>query len=78
MNSDSGSRGEVSDRSADLEVVIWNDRLEIFYRHREKEGPDGDRRQALPFYHCTKSFEVDFQRIGRDPFVLTYGLDLFI
>ena len=60
------------------EVVIWHDRLEIFYRHREKEGPDGDRRQALPFYHCTKSFEVDFQRIGRDPFVLTYGLDLFI
>ena len=60
------------------EVVIWHDRLKIFYRHREKGGPDDDRRQALPFYHSTKSFEVDFQRIGRDPFVLTYGLDLFI
>lgn len=58
-------------------VVLWNDRIEIFYRHKGKGGPDDDRRQALPFYHCTKSFEIDFQRIGRDPFVLTYSLELF-
>ena len=59
-------------------VVLWNDRIEIFYRYKGKGGPDDDCRQALPFYHCTKSFEVDFQRIGRDPFVLTYSLELFI
>ena len=36
---------------------------------------DGDlkRKDYLKIF-----FEADFQRIGRDPFVVTYSLDLFI
>lgn len=60
------------------EVVLYNDKVEIYYNYTDKK-PDGDNdRQAFSFYKCEKSFVIDKHKIGGEPETLIFVVELFI
>lgn len=59
------------------EVVLYNDKVEIYYNYIDKE-PDGDNHQAFSFYNCNKTFVIDKRKIGGEPETLTFDVELFI
>lgn len=60
------------------EVVLYNDKVEIYYNYTDKTRPDGENHQVFSFYTTSMSFEIDQHKIGGKPFTLTYDISLFI
>lgn len=40
--------------------------------------PDEEKRQAFSFYSLTQQIEIDTHRIGKEPIVIDYKIDLYI
>ena len=59
-------------------IILYPDHIEIFYRHKETEGPDDDCRQALLFYHCTKAFEVEYRKRREKRHIIAYKMNFYI
>jgi hypothetical protein len=59
-------------------VVLYNDKIEIFYNYIDKE-PDGDNdRQAFSFYECKKSYIINKHKLGGLPESLDFFIKMFI
>jgi small nuclear ribonucleoprotein (snRNP)-like protein len=60
------------------EVVLYNDRIEIYYNYIDKE-PDGENsHQAFSFYECRKSYIIDKRKIGGSAETLIFEIKLYI
>ena len=61
------------------EVVLYNDKIEIYYNDSDSKKPDGDDdRRTFIFYECEKSFEIERTKFGAEPLKLTYHIFLMI
>lgn len=59
-------------------VIIYNDKVEIYYNYTDKEIPEGERPREFLFYSCIKSFVIDKHRLGISPITLSFRILLFI
>lgn len=60
------------------QVVLYNDKIEIHLNYTDGKRPDEEDRQAFSFYSLTQRVEIDTHKIGRDPIVTDYKIDLLI
>jgi len=60
------------------EVVLYNDKIEIYYNYTDSKKSDGDDRRTFIFYECEKSFEIERTKFGAEPLKLTYHIFLLI
>ena len=60
------------------EIVLYNDKIEIYYNYTDSKKPDGDDRRTFVFYECEKSFEIERTKFGAEPLKLTYHIFLMI
>lgn len=60
------------------EVVLYNDKIEIYYNYTDSKKPDDDDRRTFIFYECEKSFEIERTKFGCEPLKLTYQIILMI
>lgn len=60
------------------QVVLYNDKIEIHLNYTDDKRPDEEDRQAFSFYSLTQRVEIDTHKIGRDPIVTDYKIDLLI
>ena len=45
------------------QVILYNDKVEIYYNYTDKTKPDESDHQVLSFYTTTKSFVTDKHKI---------------
>ena len=61
------------------EVIIYNDKIEIFYNYTDKSNnPEDDSPRDCCFYSFEKSYTIDKHRLNIPAFVQTYKISLFL
>lgn len=60
------------------EVILYNDKIEIYYNYTDTKRPDGDSHRVFSFYTCTKSYEIDQHKIGCNSYTLIFEIILYI
>lgn len=61
------------------QVVLYNDKIEIYYNYTDRKSPDGEEnRQGFLFYSCKKEFEINQRKFDGKTITLNYTVELFI
>lgn len=60
------------------EVILYNDKVEIYFNYTDKTRPDGDSHQVFSFYNTVRSYEIDQHKLCGKTFLLTFDITLFI
>ena len=59
-------------------IILYSDRVEIYYNYTSNKGPDDDCSQGLSFFSCTKSFTVDYHKFDIPPTTLSFQVVLYL
>ena len=59
-------------------IILYSDRVEIYYNYTSNKDPDDDCSQGLSFFSCTKSFTIDYHKFDTNPTALSFQVVLFI
>lgn len=60
------------------EVVLYNDKVEIYYNYIDKKLDGDNDHQAFSFYKCKKSYVIDKHKTGGEPETLNFEMELCI
>lgn len=59
-------------------IVLYDDKVEIYYNYIDNNRPDDFEHQAFSFYTETKTYEINAHKIGTQPTLLSLEITLFI